>query len=129
MRIVLWLTAASLALMALIIYYGLPRIFATRNDSLAIRRSAEIQGCRAEYSSQVTSATADLNRLILDGLVAVAMGDDEKLASLVEPGEDGTTKATRARDNLQSAVQEYTDAIAQSRTDPGAFLNKCRSEH
>lgn len=88
-RLVLWLTAASLLLTGLIIYLGLPRIFSTSNDSLAIRRNSEIQGCRAAYQAQVTSAMSDANQLILEGLAAAASDDDASLSELVTPDASG----------------------------------------
>lgn len=128
-RAVLIMSAASVALMAVIAFLGLPRIFSTDAASSAVRRNSDLLACRASYSAAVTGSNIDVQLLILDGLVAVADGDDDALQAIVTPSVNGgSSRAKLAADLLRDRTDAYRQAIDESRTDPDGFLRRCHQE-
>lgn len=123
---VLVLAAVSVMATAVIIVFGLPRIFASASNSQAVRRGSDLQACRSTYASQVTDATTAANDLVLRGLAAVGRGDDDELALLVtDPPGATESPIDTARALVRERNAAYLEAVQLSRSDPDAFLAAC----
>jgi hypothetical protein len=123
---VLVLAAVSVAATVIIIIFGLPKIFASANNSQAVKRGSDLQACRSTYASQVTDATTQANDLVLRGLAAVGRGDEAGLALLVEdPPGPAVSPIDTARALVVKRNDAYLEAVQLSRSDPDAFLRSC----
>jgi hypothetical protein len=126
LTIVLILAAISVLATAIIIIFGLPRIFASANNSQAVRRGSDLQACRSAYASQVTDATTAANDLVLRGLAAVGRGDDADLEYLVtDPPGPQRAPIDDARALVVKRNNAYVKAVEMSRSDPDGFLAAC----
>ena len=123
---VLVLAAISVLATVVIIIFGLPKIFASADNSQAVKRGSDLQACRSTYASQVTDATTGANDLILRGLAAVGRGDEAELALLVtDPPGPQQSPIDEARALVRVRNLAYLEAVQLSRSDPDAFLEAC----
>lgn len=116
--------AALLALGGLAIYFSA----GSRSAARQVSRGTDIQACRSEYASRVTTATTNVNLLILEGLAAAALGDDDALSRLAQPGPGGNpSPAQTAGREVTEATGAYRRAVALSRSNPDRLLAECRN--
>lgn len=131
-RRLLWLTAI-VTLFILVI--GATTLWQTLNTSTTtakLRDSDLIASCARELRSQVDDATTWMDEtdgardaVILDGLLAVARGDEAALIEIVERGDLAQIEADLALQNLHDVNENYREQAHLSRTDPEAFIEQC----
>lgn len=94
----------------------------TRASSDRIQESSLIAACRSELRAEIDLADAEISRLFLSGIHAVAQEDYETLRALAEliPGALETSK---------SAADAYAEGVTLSRTHPVMFLESCAKEN
>lgn len=85
----------------------------------AIDRNAEASNCKSNLNAQVVLAKAEVDDVILDGLIAAAVGDDEEMLEVV-------ARIAPVRKQRDAAVHAYDEGTALAESDPEAFLEACR---
>lgn len=97
---------------------GLPRILTSASNTEAVRSGTDLQGCRALYSSRVTTANSDAIVLVLEGLSDVAA--KKPLRTVVE-------RSDESQDRITEATDAYRAAVKLSIADPARFLRECKA--
>lgn len=122
-RAVHWIAIGSAfiaALTLLVAAVSLPILIDARGGVRATNRVAEVANCKSTLNADVAATRSAADDLILTGLVASALGDDEALRQIV-----ARTPAVReARDD---AVAAYRRGAELADSDVEAFLAECRA--
>lgn len=85
----------------------------------AIDRNGEIANCRSNLNAHVVLAKAEVDDVVLDGLIAAAVGDDTDMLAVVE-------RIAAVRERRDVAVNAYGEGTELAERDPDAFLRSCR---
>jgi len=126
LRVVLVLTGMAVILSAIIMYLGLPKIFSANEASLAVKKSGEVQGCRAAYAAEVTGENTALLQLMIDGLVSTKLEDEDTIAAIISSGPNGEPSLyEQITSDADRALNDYKNAIELSQHDPSRFLEEC----
>lgn len=103
------------------------------STSSATQRGQEIAACRTEFYAGVTAASstlsiasAELQVLNTNGLVATADDDPAALAAAVASASSAVAEVTAAADDLTAQTARYVEATGLAADDPEAFLTRCR---
>lgn len=128
-----WIGYATLIVvigMFLLAFVALPTIL---DNTQASRRTDDLSSCRAGYVAEVYAAnvelaatTADVLVGLANGLVAAVQGDDAATAAAVAEVNAATVANEQAKNQLKTASDNYSDAVAESQSDPNGFVDRCK---
>lgn len=131
-----WLVWASVVACGLLLLVVVVAGFWSRDvtsASSATQRGQEIESCLAEYVADVTAessalsiASAELQVLNTNGLVATADDDDGALSTAIAEATIAVAEVTAAADSLTDATARYVAATGLAADDPEQFLDQCR---
>lgn len=130
-RLAYMTTAVTLAIL-IIGGVTLWQTIGARASSDAIRDSSLVAACRSELRADIDLAIAqteasdsERDDLIIDGLLAVAAGDEAQLAAVLANSEHVLARTDRAQTEALAAIDRYSQGVTLSRTDPARFLEVC----
>lgn len=151
LRVVLALAAVTTVLTMSIALLGLPALFSSANNSVAVRAGTDLQGCRSDYASRVTEAqnvdaaaaaarvqTADSVRVdYIAQLLQASVAEDEagaadalrRLVTAQAEAAAARAELAEARKLVVDRTAAYRAAIKRSLDDPTGFLATCRDRH
>jgi hypothetical protein len=131
MTVLIVLAAVTIGFLA----FGTPAAISASNTSKQISNGTDLQGCRSQFSAEVTDATTRLNQTRArsdiaqdDFLVAILAGDKDKRDTLLQ--DFGTIRVQMTKDSLSldNANLRYQQAVTLSRTNPKRFLAMCSDQ-
>lgn len=127
-----FLTALAIITFAIV---SIPKILSSASTTEALDHQNEVSACRASYRTTLVDdpmATLQVARARLDertnaGLEAVARGDDDSLAALLDNLPALRDRVEQAAVALEDGTTAYRELVALSASDTEAFLVRCNT--
>lgn len=133
-RLNLLLGVSVLVAVGLLVFasVAIPNILSSASTTQAIRQGNELAACRAGFRSTIDDGTgrlhaarARLDRLTNEGLEALVLRDEGRIARIVRDLPPARDEVEARAADLESAHEHYGKLVELSRTNPEAFLELC----